>query len=224
MAEHHAKAEKASIKNLDQGGPAIECMFNPKEYSISKQNSWNAGKNTAANVPQLEFGSGQPATLQMQLFFDTYGASDPDVSKHTERVWSLMLVDPTIKIPGKQKNKKSRPPRVLFHWGSTFSFEAVITSIKQQFTLFNAQGVPVRATLDVTFQEYKDAKEKDKQNPTSGGEGGERLWHVTSGDTLDWIAFREYGDAALWPLIARANRLTFVRRLVPGTTLVIPNA
>jgi hypothetical protein len=198
-------------------------MFNPKDYTINKQNTWNQGKNTAANVPSLEFASGQPATLQMQLFFDTYGESQPDVRKHTDQVWNLMLIDPEIKIPGKKKNKKSRPPIVMFQWGNNVSFEAVITSIKQQFTLFDAQGVPVRATLDVTFQEYKDAKEKKKQNPTSGGEGGERLWTVKPGDTLDWIAFQEYGDATLWPLIARANRLTFVRRLVPGTTLVIPN-
>ena len=53
---------------------------------------------------------------------------------------------------------------------------------------------------------------------------GERAWTVVEGDTLGWIAHREYGETRLWRRIADANRLGAVRRLVPGTVLVIPNA
>ena len=81
----------------------------------------------------------------------------------------------------------------------------------------------MRATLDVNFQQIKDSKQLRPQNPTSGGEGGEREWVVSTGDTLAWIAYKMYGDSTQWRRIAEFNRLLNVRRLAPGTKLVIPN-
>ena len=215
-----ASLAHAKIINLEGGGPPIECMFNPKEYSFSKHNQWTPGKSKGNNMPQLEFSSGQPATLQMQLFFDTY-ADGKDVRKeYTDAIWTLMMVDSKLKDP---KTHKSRPPKVRFQWGSAWTFDAVITSINQKFTLFDTHGTPVRATLDITFQQIKDEALFPKQNPTSGGVGGERVWVVNEGDTLAWIAYKEYGDSTMWRLIADANRLTRVRQLTPGTVLEIPN-
>jgi nucleoid-associated protein YgaU len=80
----------------------------------------------------------------------------------------------------------------------------------------------VRATLDVSFQQTKDARLFPPQNPTSGGDGGERSWTVLAGDTIAWIAYRELGDPTEWRRIADANGLTAVRDLVPGQVLRIP--
>lgn len=210
----------ATITNLDKGGIPIKCMFNPKEYSFSKTNSWESGKTPSKNAPELQFTGGQPATLTMQLFFDTY-AQGKDVRKaYTDAFWELMNIDPSKKD---NKNKYGRPPQVLFQWGTNWAFKAVITSLKQQFTLFLSDGTPVRATLDVTFQQLQDTAQLAPQNPTSAGVGGERVWQVKAGDTLSWIAFREYGDATKWRAIANANGLIQVRELTPGTVLVIPN-
>ncbi len=216
----NASLAHAVIINLDGGGSPIKCMFNPKEYSFSKRNQWAPGKTKGHNMPQLEFGSGQSATLQMQLFFDTYAAGKDVRKEYTDAIWQLMMVDPSKKDP---KTHKSRPPMVRFQWGSAWTFDAVITSINQKFTLFMYDGTPVRATLDVSFQQIKDETLLPKQNPTSGGVGGERVWTVNEGDTLAWIAYKEYGDATQWRRIADANHLTRVRRLEPGTVLEIPN-
>lgn len=211
---------RAVIINLDRPGPPITCLFNPKEYRFSKSNTWSPGVVPGTNLPRLDFAGGQSATLQMQLFFDTY-AQGLDVRKaYTDAIWALMLVDETLIDTN---TLKGRPPRVLFQWGSTWLFEAVITAITQTFTLFLPTGIPVRATLDVTFQQFKDEKLFPRQNPSSGGRGGERLWTVRAGDTLPLIAYKHYGDCARWPLIADANRLQYIRRLTPGTVLVIPH-
>ena len=217
---------KATIINKDTGGPPVECMFNPKEYALAKQNNWKAGTAKGANMPPLDFGGGEPAKLQMQLFFDTYAAAQDgnakDVRKeYTDKLWKLMMVDPALKHP---KNKKARPPLVCFQWGPAWSFDAVITSLNVKFTLFLDRGTPVRATVDVTFTQVVDPTAFQSQNPTSGGVGGERVWTVGEGDTLAWIAYKEYGDPTLWRPIADANRLTSVRRLTPGMHLEIPNA
>jgi nucleoid-associated protein YgaU len=76
----------------------------------------------------------------------------------------------------------------------------------------------------VSFQEVKDALSLPAQNPTSGGVGGERVWSVREGDTLAWIAFKEYNSPQQWRLIADANHLTAIRDLTPGMTLAIPHA
>lgn len=110
---------------------------------------------------------------------------------------------------------------MIFIWGK-FQFEGVITSISQQFTMFSSKGYPVRAMLDVQIQQFRDNGMLPAQNPTSGGRGGERVWTVQQGETLQWIAYQEYGNPNRWRSIADANRLTSVRRLTPGTRLVIP--
>ncbi len=216
------KAEIVSVESGDR----VKCLFNPKEYTFSKQNNWK-DQQTGNNVPQIEFGGGQPASLQMELFFDTYaqtkaGGTPKDVRKeYTDKIWKLMIVDPKLVDA---KNKKGRPPKVIFQWGQTWLFKAVIASITQKFTMFIHDGTPVRATLNVTFRQVEDEGALAKQNPTSGGTGGERLWTVSEGDTLGWIAHKEYGDTSKWRQIAEANRLARVRRLPAGLVLVIPDA
>jgi hypothetical protein len=222
---------KAKIINLDaqkrgdQDGENIPCMFNPNKYTISKTNQWTPGESKGKDCPPLEFGSGGAAKLSMELFFDTYSecedpASVKDVRGYTNKLWKLMLVDSNLKD---EKNDKGRPPEVMFHWGHDLEFVAVITSITQTFTLFATNGTPVRATLNVTFEQARDPASRPAQNPTSGGVGGERVWTVREGDTLAWIAYAEYGDSTRWRPIAQANRLTSVRRLQPGMMLEIPN-
>src|SRR5262249_41885294 len=148
-----------------------------------------------ANVPAVEFKSGGPTTLKLQLYFDTYkdtkdgGKSEDVVKKYTSKGWSMMDVDPQWTD---KKNKKGRPPAIRFRWGAMVGFDAVITSINQRLTLFTPDGTPVRAVLDVSFSQVKDKSDKQKTNPTSGGVGGERVWTVCEGDTLPLIAFKEY--------------------------------
>ncbi len=226
--------EKARIINLEAAdAQPIQCMFNPKEYSFAKQNNYTRATAKGDNVPPVEFGGGGAATLQLQLLFDTYGSAKngraEDVRKaYTNRILELMMVDKNLKD---QKTHKSRPPRVRFQWGSSWSFNAVIKSVTQKFTLFLGDGTPVRATLDVAFEQVEDNfqylnenRTYPRQNPTSGGESGGRLWTVKEGDTLAWIAYKEYGDATRWRPIAAYNRLAQVRTLRPGTVLEIPHA
>lgn len=220
-----ANLEPALIINVETK-EQIKCLFKPKEYTFQKQNKWEQKAVSGSNVPQLSFGGGQPATLNMELFFDTFAASKgggeaKDVRKeYTDAIWKLMAVSDRLRD---DKTKKGRPPTVRFQWGKAWSFHAVITSLSQKFTLFLPNGTPVRATLTVAFQQVKDEAVLAPQNPTSGGVTGERVWTVGEGDTLGWIAHKEYGDTRRWRHIAEANQLQHVRRLVPGTTLVIPH-
>jgi len=214
--------EPALIVKLDKAGkasgPPIKVMFRPKELNISKQNNWQASNSPKTNAPKFEFKGGGAETLKLQLFFDTYIDKEDVREKYTNAIYGLMRIDEASRD---KKTKKGRPPTVRFQWGKTVGFNAVITNISQRFSLFLPDGTPVRAVLDVSFQEVEE--DYKKQNPTSGGVGGERLWLVKDGDTLACIAFNQYADSNHWRLIADANRLTQVRTLSPGTMLMIPN-
>ncbi len=155
--------------------------------------------------------------LQMQLFFDTSSTGE-DVRKTTDRIWKLMNIDEKLTNPN---SSKGRPPMVQFQWGSTWAFKAVITDISQKFTLFRYDGTPVRATLDVSFLQAEEEGRYPGQNPTTVGQPGYRRRVVNEGDTIDWIAFDEYGDSAMWRFIADTNNIDNPLRLRPGQVLAI---
>ena len=209
--------EKATISG-EEVNVQVTCLFNPKEYTISRTNSWDIKMVKGENVPQVTFGGGQPATLKMQLFFDTY-AKGADVRKHTQGLWQLMRINQDRKHP---KTQKGEPPKVTFTWGQYWSFEAVIESLSQSFTLFLPDGIPVRSTVDITFKQVKDEMQFAGTNPTSGGGEPHRIHVVQAGERLDWIAYKEYGNPTLWRHIARENNLIRPHRLRPGQKLIVP--
>lgn len=217
----------ATISDCDHN-KTVTCMFNPTEYTFSKQNVWTQGVSKGSGIGLYEFSTGQASLLRMQLFFNTYfpkKEAEDVCKKYTRDIWNMMKVDPKLAPLSSGGDKsKGRPPLVRFQWGSTKSFKAVIIELSERVTLFLPDGTPVRSTLDVTFQQVQVEGAFPATNPTSGGVGGERIWTVNEGDTLAWIAYKEYGDANLWRLIADANSLTRVRKLIPGTVLEIPNA
>ncbi len=212
------KPEKAVIRNLDDGNEQpIEVLFNPNEYTFSKKNTWTKTEVIGKNVPQLEFGGGDSMSLKMQLFFDTY-TTGKDVRETTNRIWKLMNISEKLTD---MTNTKGRPPMVEFQWGKTWSFKAVITNISQKFTLFRYDGTPVRATVDVTFLQAKEEGHYPGQNPTTKGSPGYKRRVVKEGDSIDWIAYEEYGDSAMWRFIADTNNLGDPHRLRPGQVLAI---
>jgi nucleoid-associated protein YgaU len=140
-----------------------------------------------------------------------------DVRNHTNKILDLMKV----KAAGGAR-KKERPDWVRFCWGQDLEgFPAVITSVTQNFTLFLPTGIPVRAILDVTFQQIENVKTFLAQNPTSGGSAGRSTHVVAAGETLDLIAFQELGDAKEWRRLAEVNGITDPLRLVPGSVLTV---
>jgi hypothetical protein len=200
-----------SIKTFDY----IRCSFNPEQYTVSKVNDWKATEIPGEPVPKLEFGGGKSQELSLTLFFDT-SLTGQDVRKETKKLFDMMK--PSVKD---KKTGKGRPPLVTCVWGRTRLFKAVIKKIDQTFTLFRNDGTPVRADVTATFQQAEEEKLFPAQNPTTMGNPGYKQWLVKDGDTIDSIAFAEYGDSSMWRYIADVNRLYNPSRLRLGQVLVI---
>lgn len=216
MSNSQTGLEKAAIINLDTK-ETIDCMFRPKEYTFTKTNTWQSEMITGKNVPKVEFSGGQAMKLTMELFFDTYELGTDVRKTHTDRIWRLMMINPS----NKDKGNKGWPPQCEFRWGLAWSFKAVITSINQKFTLFLADGTPVRSTMTVTFLQAAEEGVYPGQNPTTVSKPGYKTRRVKQGETLDWIAFEEYGDSNRWRYLADINRLDDPMRLAPGQVLAI---
>ena len=196
----------------------IPVQFNPPEYTIGKAAQIAEIAIPGIDAPILQFVRGQTRTLALELFFDTTrlgsgAARTTDVRALTEPVAQLGRIQP----------KTHAPPRITFIWGQGLSFRAIVDNVQQKFTLFNPAGIPVRATLTVSFKEYKTLEEQLKELNLQSADHS-KLRVVRQRDTLARIAFEEYGDAGMWRLIADRNRaqLSDLRRLQPGMKLAIP--
>jgi len=224
------KPVKASIWNEDKSPPkkVVDCLFNPTEYTFNKRNTWAESDSTAADAPLVTFVGSGALSLDLELFFDTLtltpdgGQSGPphDVREYTDKVLDLMKIDPDT--ADATKHTPGRPPRVSFRWGRFWSNRSVITSISQRFTLFWEDGRPLRAHLSVAFQQVEAGSSYPPQNPTSLGHA-HRVRLVGPGETIDSIAFGEFGDASRWRIIADYNQLANPLRLRVGQRLAIPS-
>lgn len=215
------EVQEGSLQGDDR---CVNFMFNPTEYSITKTNTWNLKAAKGGNVPKLEFGGGEPRVLSLELFFDSYlerkGVTHNDVRNLTNRLFNFMMVDKSL---AGQQSGMGQPPKCRLVWGDDKKhFNCYMTSCQVKYTMFDEQGVPVRATATLSLKEDRDPAELLPTNPTSTGEPGRRLWVVCEGDRLDWIAYREYGDATQWRRIAEANHLADPLDVTPGMTLTIP--
>jgi len=195
----------------------FEVQFNPTEYTLNKGAQIAEIAIPGLDSPILQFIRGQNEKLTLDLFFDTtLGGMDEsarDVRDLTKSIYQLVKIQPATHAP----------PRILFYWGRGLSFKAIVESVQQKFTLFSPLGIPLRATLSVSFREYKTLEEQIKElNAKSSDHTKRRV--VKRGETLSKIAGDEYQDPNEWRRIADANPAETVdlRRLVPGTVLEIP--
>jgi nucleoid-associated protein YgaU len=100
-------------------------------------------------------------------------------------------------------------------------FKCIVESVKQKFTLFSPEGIPLRATLTVSLREYKTLDEQLAQlNLSSPDRTHSHV--IQAGDTLAGISARFYQRSADWRFIADANDIEDPRRLPTGAFLTIP--
>jgi nucleoid-associated protein YgaU len=194
----------------------IPFQFNPKELSISKSASWgrsNARDAKTAGSPQ--FNGADPCKMTFELFFDATDTLDGSVVTRVEQLFACCV--PTNDSWGK---KKSLPPLVVLHWGDVTSFAGFVTSVQAKYTLFTGKGMPIRATCNVSLEEMPG--DPLKQNPTSGSLTLTSVRTVVAGDSLASIAYREYGDPAMWRPLAAFNGIDDPLRLRLGSSVLLP--
>jgi nucleoid-associated protein YgaU len=182
--------------------------------------------------PILQFVRGQTETLSLDLFFDsTEDGMGPDatpVTQKTDKFYELIKID----------RETHAPPVLRFMWGQdgfaganfdgnwssqarTNGFQCVVESIKQRFTLFSSEGIPLRAVLSVALREYYSLEDQI-QRINFNSPDHTHVYVVQRADTLAHIAALKYDDPRQWRAIADQNHLTDPLDLQPGMVLDVP--
>lgn len=194
----------------------LTCRFNPSSVRQESAAEYSAtvGKGYV-EAPLIEFVGVKSSHLKMQLFIDGRETGSLDVSKDIDILVSWL--QPT---PNSVDEQKPAPPVVVFHWGKKSWFEAHLVSVSATYQMFDADGTPLVAKVDVDFESAHI--EVKKQNPTSGSLEGRRVHVVLPGDSIHSIAFAEYSAARCWRGLAEANGIDDPLALRPGDELLIP--
>ncbi|MEO1061307.1 MAG: LysM peptidoglycan-binding domain-containing protein [Actinomycetota bacterium] len=195
----------------------IKLQFNPKEYAVQAQASWESKASAQGVRPPQYKGSG-PAKMTLEVFLDepTRPGSGSDMPLLDQVDHLLACVQPA---PGTLDDRPF-PPVLEFVWGDR-RFLAVASSVSAKFTMFSAEGVPIRAVCSVGLSVFSGTW--PKQNPTSFTPRIDRSHRVTLGDSLASIAHRHYGDPTMWRAIAEANEIDDPARLELGAYLLVPS-
>lgn len=213
------KLEKATILDT-ASGDRIPVLFNPEEYSLKREINYAQAAVPGLSAPIIQFVNGNLQTLEMDLLLDSLEqhseggrvvvAAGSDIREQTRRVTDLMDIDPATHAP----------PVLLFTWAS-LTFTCVLASATQQFLMFLPDGTPVRARLQVTFNEFRNADLEAKEVKRETADYS-KLHVVGEGETLSSIAAQVYGDPLRWRPIAIRNAVDVPAAIAPGTQLVVP--
>lgn len=201
---------KLEIQNKDTGS-SFKAGFNPKEYTLEKVAPWSEHYNQGMDAPEYEWTCGDAIRIHMELFFDTYEAAKDVRKEYTDKLEELAHVNAD----------KHRPPIAHLSWGTQLQFDCLLYALNVRFIKFKDDGTPVRAVANTTWVEYTPPEEQLQAKPRHSADHFKRRI-VKQGDTLSWIAGKEYDDPAKWRYIADANDIDDPMHLTPGSELIIP--
>jgi hypothetical protein len=217
--------KKGYLTRKDNQSIQVPFLFNPKEFSVEKSNQYAEVTIPGLSASIFQFVRGNSRTITLDLFFDTY-EQGTDVRQYTDQITGWDSGITFSKLSGGPKGLMDidsdlhAPPVCLFIWGS-FVFQCIIERVSKRFTMFLHDGVPVRATLNVTLKEYREVDIQVKEIAAQSADLTKR-WVIKEGDSLWSIAAAEYGNPEDWQLIAAENQIDNPRLLKPGREIVVP--
>lgn len=142
-----------------RGGRAesFEVHFNPEslQYTVS-----NTLKDEGSGKKKKQYVDKTEAKLSMTLVFDTTHSGE-DVRTYTDK--TAKLLQPV------SEGKKQVPPNVEFGWGA-YSFKGMVEQYKETLDFFSAEGVPLRASVELTLAS-QDVQFDSARNPATSVDG-----------------------------------------------------
>lgn len=207
----------------------VPVQFNPNQYSISRSLTYktNNGQNEEASPAQLMAAKGNLATLNVSLQLDSATPAAAEsillklkkwITKEKELYDLIGIFSELMKF----NYDEHAPNKVMFDWG-TLHFLGKVTSMNMTYTMFNRDGKPVKAKVDMSIiGEENDLLKKIKVNPK---QSPDRTKYRSLGpaDELWMLAENEYGDASAWREIAKENGILSPRQLEKGKMLKVPS-
>ena len=207
----------------------LPVQFNPTNYSISRKAAFTntTGKLQEPHPLNLQSRGSNLANLKVKLTLDT--ATDfpgyvvkSGLQKYINDEKELTNICEELSMLMKMYPKTHTQSSVIFTWGS-MEFEGFITSMSINYQMFNRNGHPVRAEVDLDIQgeergvlQTLGAKPRESPDRTKY-----RMLHQK--DELWMLADEEYQDASCWREIARENGILNPRKIDYTKQLKVPS-
>jgi len=151
-------------------GAQFAVMFNPASLKVSLTNKLQDEKNGGAQGGAKQSTQGTTSKLETELIFDT-----TETGTDVREAWG-----PLRKLALTPKGHSPKPPQVRFRW-ARFTFTGVIETLNETLDFWSSEGVPLRASVQVTLQGFgldePDKKTQDKpltatlSKPAANGRG-----------------------------------------------------
>ncbi len=194
-------------------GSPLSVRINPEKLVHAREIKFNTdGRANTSNDP-LQFQGYANDTVTVEVFFDgtaVTGGNDvlTDIKALTNHVYTY---DGSI----------HKPKFLTVAWGNDFTFVCHLKTMTTDYTLFNIDGDPIRAKVNMSFVGHV--------NPQVGALLGNRsspdLSHIRTirmGDSITQFCKDVYDNPNYYTITAQINKLTNFRKLNIGEPFLIP--
>ncbi|MDM0085088.1 LysM peptidoglycan-binding domain-containing protein [Variovorax sp. J31P179] len=220
MAQQQLKKATITVLAGSDQGKVIGVLFNPAEYSFERTNAYKALPIPGLGTPLMQFVNGELDALSMELFLDDYTDPEGPTSREKKEQKPLLARLKAISKLLEIDRDLHAPSPVRFNWGP-MEFTAVIDKLGRKVTRFHPDGTPARASLSVSFKEYRTLRRQLEEPRRESADKSKRRV-IVGRDSLWLLASREYDDPNEWVRIAKANDLDDPREIAPGDWLIVP--
>ncbi len=190
-------------------------MLNPEKIQWSRSNTYNNETNVGSNAVSLKFSKAEVQKLSFETVIDCTGVVDSSRVDMTTEINTLTQVIYTY------NGTIHQPNFLIISWGTGITFNCVLSSFNLSYTLFNADGTPLRARVSLEFSSYVSptlaAKAAGNESPDMT-----HLVNVVAGMNLPQISQQIYNSSLYTVQIAQFNGLNKFRDLKPGQVVTVP--
>jgi hypothetical protein len=217
LAKFEIKSFSDNEFKKDGGKKDFKLPINPETFTRNLKVERDSTKGHGNNQTNSKFVGTAPEELKIEFILDGTATMEgylESMKNMPVKDQLKMLTDCVYNYDG-----KIHSPRYLkILYGSELKIDCVLTNLDINYTLFNADGSPLRAKITANFLQYLAPETRAKKERNSSPD----LTHqrvVKAGDRLDLLVFNIYDDPKYFLQVAKKNELTSVRSLRPGQEL-----
>ncbi len=228
-SDYKSKATISNTKSDLTRSGKFEALLNPTSYSESFEINLNDDTALGDTGGQQRFVNSKSSNLKLQFLFDGTGVVQENsglklLNTFKRNEFKVLTVSEQLsdfkKVTFDYEGDIHQPYYLEIKWGSLI-YRGRLKSMKVGYTLFNAEGEPLRATVDTEFVQFTDQERRAADAKNSSPD----LSHyrvVKAGDTLPLLTEEIYGDSKYYLEVAKINGITNFRRLKVGTQITFP--
>jgi hypothetical protein len=204
----------AGIGSLTDARPVI-LQYNPQSFSLKEDLEFEQKQEQGQPGSDPQYKGIKPREFSIEFTIDSSGLFTPlrlPVNVHIALFRSLTTVP---------KPNEHRPQRLIVQYG-TFISNCNLVSSEITYTLFDRQGLPLRAKVRASFQETKDSELNKAMRFFSSPDVTHQYKVINMDEQLPYIVHKTYKTPDYYIAVAAANRMKTFRHLKDGTIFFLP--